>query len=879
MPAETCDALCEQDEYLGEVICGYLKAVQAGQSPDRQELLSRHPSLAVELGEFFYDRDRLERLAAPLRQVAKRAPSLVGSAMCGYEILEEIGRGGMGVVFAARQQRPRRVVALKMILAGVWANREHIQRFRRESEILAGLRHPNIVQVHEVGEYEDRPYFTMDYAEGGSLARKLAASAPLSARAAAELVRALALAVHSAHEQGIVHRDLKPSNILLSADGSPLISDFGLAKQVADGLAETPCAEATRTGAILGTPSYMAPEQALRQGREIGAPADVYALGAILYECLTGRPPFKGVTALDTLEQARTQEPVPPSRLQPGLQRDLQTICLKCLNKLPIGRYGSAKALAEDLQRFLAGKPIVARPVRAWERTWKWARRQPAAAALIVLVVLAVVGAIGGVLVYNAQLKQAAAEARQGRELADERYKSARDSLGRILNRLKDPKLADIPRLQELRQKTLEDALAFYQSALEQLDADPVVRRDAAFAYAETGAIQFVLGQGVSACEHFRNAIELIEGLPPEYRDSQECRGMLTVCHGHLGARANALAKYEEAEQHFLAERALCEQLARDEPDNAGRKNELARAEHHLGRVFLESGRLQQALEHYLQSVKIRTSLVREHSSVHEYQVQLAESWINLGVVHGSLGRMSEARASQEKASALLQPLVERYPQNLEWKTSLAAVYSNMSNHLRSEGKISEALKPLDRAVALSEAALEQEPRHMIAGATALNAHGARAQIHEGLKDWAAAVKDWDRVMALDRSPKSWLWQLFRALDISRTGEHSRAVAEARLLLKDPKLPNEGVFALARLYALSSESARTDVSLSAAKQHLFAEGYALQALALLRKLQAHGFFENRDNVKELATDPEFGALRGRDDFQQLLKQVEAGKKK
>jgi WD40 repeat protein len=304
----------------------------------------------------------------------------------GHQIVAELARGGMGVVYKARQVGLQRPVALKMIPAAAQADAEQLARFRSEAEAVARLEHPNIVQIHEVGELDGCPYFSLEYLAGGSLAERFAAT-PVPARQAALFVEPLARAVHYAHRQGVIHRDLKPANVLLSADGVPKITDFGLAKQLGGGPGQT------RSGALLGTPPYMAPEQAEGGTRQIGPATDVYGLGAILYELLTGRPPFRGATALETLEQVRSAEPVSPGRLVPKLPRDLETICLKCLQKEPRQRYPSAGALAEDLGRFLAGQPIQARPIRAWERGVKWARRRPAIAGLLASVVL--VGALG----------------------------------------------------------------------------------------------------------------------------------------------------------------------------------------------------------------------------------------------------------------------------------------------------------------------------------------------------------------------------------------------------------------------------------------------------------------------------------------------------
>jgi tetratricopeptide (TPR) repeat protein len=322
--------------------------------------------------------------------------------VAGYEILAELGRGGMGVVFKARQVHLDRCVALKMILSAN-ASREDLIRFRIEAEAVARLQHPNIVQVYEIGEHEGRPFFSLEYLEGGNLDHHLRGK-PLDSLAAGRLVEILARAIHYAHERGVIHRDLKPANILLpfsrdpeeSAGGNsahssgsrpndlmPKITDFGLARRLDDRSRQT------QSGVIVGTPCYMAPEQAEGK-RDVGPLVDVYALGAILYECLTGRPPFSGGSVVATLQQVRLHDPVPPSRLWADVPRDLETICLKCLHKEPERRYPTALALADDLRRFLEGRPVHARPVGWTERTVKWVRRRPSAAALLAVTALLV---------------------------------------------------------------------------------------------------------------------------------------------------------------------------------------------------------------------------------------------------------------------------------------------------------------------------------------------------------------------------------------------------------------------------------------------------------------------------------------------------------
>ncbi len=356
--------LQENDAEALELVYGeFLLRREAHEAPTVEEYLLRFPRLGDAL------RRRLEVAAA-------ETPRPV---VDGYELMGELGRGGMGVVYKAWQRDLRRYVALKTV-RGDDPFGERRARFRAEYRVLARLQHPNIVQIHEVGEVGGRPYFIMELVEGGGLDRLLARG-PLPARRAAELTAALARAAHHAHRHGVVHRDLKPGNVLLTADGRPKITDFGLAKRLGPGeVSQAGCR--TLAGAILGTPSYLAPEQAEGNAAAAGPAVDVYSLGAVLYEMLTGRPPFQGASVLETLEQVRSREPTAPTSLRPTTPRDLETICLKCLHKEPRRRYGSAEALADDLDRFLRGEPTRARPTCAWERGWKRVRRNPAAALL-----------------------------------------------------------------------------------------------------------------------------------------------------------------------------------------------------------------------------------------------------------------------------------------------------------------------------------------------------------------------------------------------------------------------------------------------------------------------------------------------------------------
>ena len=318
--------------------------------------------------------------------------------IAGYEILGKLGEGGMGIVYKARQTGLNRLVALKMIIGGSQVREHHLARFRIEAEAVAQLRHPNIVQIYDIGEVDGLPFVSLELLEGGDLKDQLAGT-PQPGIPAALLVATLARAVHAAHEARIVHRDLKPSNVLLTADGAPKITDFGLAKRLESDDHQT------QTGDVMGTPSYMAPEQALGRNKDVGPAADIYALGAILYEVLTGRPPLKGETVIETIRLVIHTDPVPPSRLVPRIARDLETICLKCLHKDPQKRYASAAEFADDLDRFREGKPIKARPTQLWERGLKWSKRRPLAATFLALGLVAFIGITGGAIGYQRHVR------------------------------------------------------------------------------------------------------------------------------------------------------------------------------------------------------------------------------------------------------------------------------------------------------------------------------------------------------------------------------------------------------------------------------------------------------------------------------------------
>jgi len=368
-----------EDQEAANLLDDYLARLQAGERPDREDLLRARPDLASALKCL----DALEGLASVNTidhgggaDTTPDADSTLGALPCSfgeYELLSEISRGGMGVVYKARQKSLDRIVAIKMILSNRMASPEHVRRFHVEARAAARLRHSNIVQIHDVNHLHGQHYFAMQYIEGESLAQRLARG-PIDPTTAVRILAAVARAVDHLHQQNIVHRDLKPSNILLDAEEHPYVTDFGLAKM------REPGSESTTTGVIAGTFSYMAPEQATGHGAEVGPAADIYSLGAILYELLTGQPPFREENPLDTWMAVLGREAIPPRRLNPRIPAGLELICMKCLAKSPGDRYASAGALADDLEHFARGEALDMRPPHLGQRLWGWFRRQPALA-------------------------------------------------------------------------------------------------------------------------------------------------------------------------------------------------------------------------------------------------------------------------------------------------------------------------------------------------------------------------------------------------------------------------------------------------------------------------------------------------------------------
>ena len=655
-----------------------------------------------------------------------------------FEILGVLGRGGMGVVYKAKQKQLKRIVALKMILGGVHASDEDLRRFRQEAEASARLQHPNIVQIHEVGEMDGKPYFSLEFVDGGSLSGKMA-NEPQPAFPAAQLIEILARAMHYAHQRGIVHRDLKPANILLAnapldgsstapvtAFGIPKITDFGLAKRMDVDLGQT------QSGAILGTPSYMAPEQAGGRIREIGPCTDIYALGAILYDLLTGRPPFKANTLADTLQQVQMVEPVSPGRLQPQVPRDLATICLKCLNKEPKKRYETSLALAEDLGRFLAGEPIQARPASLLERSIKWSKRRPTAAALIGVSVLSFVALGAGgwysaaSLYYknleisekNQKILEANDLANNERVRAEDNLESALGALDGVMTEL-SVNLDEVPQMEKPRLKILNNALLLFGHLHTEDKKTPNARFKSARAKERLGEVEMLLDKLTPAETAYKDAeaefLELVALSPkhPEYRAE-----LARTCHdeGLLFRKKGLQSEAADAFRESIRQR---DELVKEFPEDPIYLKDLAQSTYWLGTCLVRiKGKQVEAEKMYEAAIGMQKKLLtlksdrRDASDLRrDFERDQARMLNNLGLLQGVTGRKAEAIKTFNLAGGIQKRLAAEFPEIPTIRREQARSLHNLAfQQWDTQGQRVTAEETFGKAIDLLEVLVREFP-------------------------------------------------------------------------------------------------------------------------------------------------------------------------
>ncbi len=829
---EAFDAIRDDEEQLLDVLYHeVLIREEFGDEPDVEQFVARFPHIAERLRRQFEvhaavdqdwrgdgfepdDPELLDQPQWPTIGADGRTNRLIRltadiSAPPGYELLEELGRGGTAIVFKARQQSLNRLVALKMILGGHFASEQALARFRQEAQAVAQLQHPGIVQIHEVGEHHGLPFLSLEFVPGGTL-QQLLNGRPLSDDVAARLVESLARTMHVAHERGVIHRDLKPANVLLTsnpkreralqeptnsgerggvsppviapldrgADAAPLagaeihagglgpeshdfetssfgassladasgylgpsladasgylaqqtlpldesllstpksplptpkISDFGLARLLNGG------SELTTTGQVIGTPSYMAPEQAGESKLSAGPAPDIYSLGAILYETLTGRPPFQAATILQTLEQVRDQEPVPPRQLQPRLPVELETICLKCLEKSPSRRYATALELADDLTRFLNHEPIAARRSNVIERSRKWIHRRPAVAALLsALVVLTVVG--WTMILREAQrantneasVRRERDEAQKARATAESERQNAREAQARaeanflkateVVSRFSElgMQLQNEARQQETSSRLFDAALQFYENVLVERGDDPAVRFQAASAFLRAAEIREVLSKQDVSIALIDRAIELLDGLVAENTAISHRRTLSNALRVRA-SNARHRAELKKAGPAYDRAIELMNSVVRDNPNDLN--DQIQRGMIHVayGVMLKGADRHDESLRHHQLAEEIFRAAVARWPNEDVCQLELANALNSHANTLWYVQRHDEATPLYRESFELSRTLHQHSPSHVNTRVLYARHLTSLTRIDQRAGDLDLAAERLDEA-------------------------------------------------------------------------------------------------------------------------------------------------------------------------------------
>lgn len=698
----------------------------------------------------------------------------------GYQLLEQLGEGGAGVVYRARQPALDREVALKLLKSGIAASDVELKRWRRECRALATLNHPHIVKIFDAGEQRGTPFLAMELVEGKTLSQFLQAG-PLAAKDAACLVRQLAAAIEFAHQQGVVHRDLKPGNVLLpsgtdvaataSDDGNELapravwgdakIADFGLSCWInEDGHSQT--------GDALGTPSYMAPEQVVGQHAKIGPHTDVYGLGAILYECLTGRPPFRGASAVETMQLVVSREPLSIARLRSQVPADLEAICLRCLEKQPARRYATAGALQEDLTAFLEGRPVTAKRPGPPRRAYLWFCRNRGAAAFLVFAILALGAGVGALLWHQKTLFDE-------RALAHRHYSEARATIRDMLNTAQSHSSFDIPKLNEMSLRQAEQALALFERLAAEENTSQS-QLELARVRMTLGTLAVTLGQLDRGAQQLQLAADTFRTLKDHEPESRALISDLVTAQIRLAV----VRRGAEAVTLLNQVAPICESLVALDPTDPSSLNLMAWLHHSLGNARFKNDQLREARADYQASIDWRERALQVSPESKPTRTSLAESRLNLAQCSAQLGETVASREQFRSGIAVLDAALVDSPPDLALLTSRGVAYLNLSNVAAAIDGAAAAVKSCDEGLRSARAAYDAEPHNLVARDTLFRLLGNRGMYRMQADQAAPAVADWREAIELATDPESQEYcrtMLIRCLTVD--GQYSVAEQEA----------------------------------------------------------------------------------------------------
>jgi tetratricopeptide (TPR) repeat protein len=832
--------------------------------------------------------DRSRTGSAEASQLEESVPSELGR----FVIRSELGRGSFGIVYLAYDARLRREVALKVPRAEVFLTPELRARFRHEAMAAAGLDHPHIVPVYEAGEEGPVCFIASAYCPGITLATWLRQrQRPVPYRTAASLVATLADAVEHAHRRGVLHRDLKPSNVLLELPGSakkegegdsedliPRVTDFGLAKLLDDGSGAKVSVNPTQMGVLLGTPSYMAPEQADGKPGAVGPAADIYSLGVILYEVLTGRPPFQEDSVLQTLVLVRTQDPLPPSRLRVRLPRDLETICLKCLHKQPHSRYGTAGALAEDLRRFLALEPIRARPTPAWERALKWSRRRPALAALGGTTALAAITLAIVIGFANVRLKRERDLAEKRRLEAVANLRKACDAVDRMLTRVSEQRLKDIPQVEPIQRALLEDALEFYRDFARQAHDDPEVLLETSRAYRRLGQTYGFFGLIDEAERCFGEAIALQGNLAATLPAIAAHRVELVTTRIELAKLWRNLDRGNDGLEAVQQALTLVEGLTDGDPGNSDYIVQQATALHVRAMILQDLHQDESAKTDYEKAIELLDNLAKRFPLTIGHQTKASVSRHNLAILIEDQGQLDESERIHRLNLNFWEKLAESEPSHLDYRSKVAMTLESLAALLQKTGRDADALATLRRA-ALERSKIIRDlpntPYHfgklaesLTKSAAMATARGdlaeARRLLEESLAARRAALALAPGNAAFVKSAASVFAELSETL--IRLKDHQAA---SKIAVELASLSGDGGRETLRAGSFLSRCVRlatADPELTDTRRAELAKMYADQAVAMVRESLKKG----PHDLEALRKDASFDSVRDRPDFSSLF---------